>query len=40
MIFYALIGIPVNGFLFAYLGEFFGKAVSVHVNALEEKPAR
>lgn len=28
MIFYALIGIPVNGFLFAYLGDFFGKAVS------------
>lgn len=27
MIFYALIGIPVNGFLFAYLGDFFGKAV-------------
>lgn len=25
MIFYALIGIPVNGFLFAYLGDFFGK---------------
>lgn len=28
MIFYALIGIPVNGFLFAYLGDFFGKVVS------------
>lgn len=27
VIFYALIGIPVNGFLFAYLGDFFGKAV-------------
>lgn len=27
MIFYALIGIPVNGFLFAYLGDFFGKTV-------------
>lgn len=27
MIFYALIGIPVNGFLFAYLGDFFGKVV-------------
>ena len=29
MILYALLGIPVNGFLFAYLGEFFGKAVSI-----------
>lgn len=28
MIFYALIGIPVNGFLFAYLGDFFGKVVN------------
>lgn len=25
MILYALIGIPVNGFLFAFLGDFFGK---------------
>lgn len=28
MIFYALIGIPVSGILFAYLGDFFGKTVS------------
>lgn len=27
MILYALIGIPVNGILFAYLGEFFGSTV-------------
>lgn len=32
MIFYALIGIPVNGFLFAYLGDFFGKTVSNKMN--------
>ncbi|XP_055295256.1 open rectifier potassium channel protein 1 isoform X2 [Sitodiplosis mosellana] len=32
MIFYALIGIPMNGFLFAYLGDFFGK---VFVTAYE-----
>ncbi|XP_058824873.1 open rectifier potassium channel protein 1 [Topomyia yanbarensis] len=25
MIFYALIGLPVNGFFFAYLGDFYGK---------------
>lgn len=25
VIFYALVGIPLNGFLFAYLGDFFGK---------------
>lgn len=30
MIFYALIGIPVNGFLFAYLGDFFGKVVCIY----------
>lgn len=29
MILYALIGIPVNGILFAYLGEFFGSTVIV-----------
>lgn len=29
MIFYALIGIPMNGFLFAYLGDFFGKVVRI-----------
>lgn len=28
LIIYALIGIPVNGFLFAYLGDFFGKTVN------------
>lgn len=28
MIFYSLIGIPLNGFLFAYLGDFFGKVVN------------
>lgn len=28
MILYALIGIPVNGILYAYLGEFFGKTVN------------
>lgn len=30
MIVYALIGIPVNGILYAYLGEFFGKTVYQH----------
>lgn len=28
MIFYALIGLPVNGFFFAYLGDMYGKTVS------------
>lgn len=32
MIFYALIGIPVNGFLFAYLGDFFGKTVRTYTH--------
>lgn len=27
MILYALIGMPVNGILFAYLGEYFGSRV-------------
>lgn len=27
MIFYALIGLPVNGFFFAYLGDLYGKTV-------------
>lgn len=30
MIFYALIGIPMNGFLFAYLGDFFAKVVKFY----------
>lgn len=32
MIFYALIGIPMNGFLFAYLGDFFGKVVKLNIS--------
>lgn len=32
MIMYALVGIPINGFLFAYLGDFFGK---VFISAYE-----
>jgi hypothetical protein len=28
MIFYAIIGLPVNAILFAYLGDFFGKTVN------------
>lgn len=28
MIFYAIIGIPVSGMLYAFLGEFFGRVVS------------
>lgn len=32
MIVYALVGIPINGFLFAYLGDFFGKVVR-HMHA-------
>lgn len=31
MIVYALVGIPMNGFLFAYLGDFFGKVVCMAV---------
>lgn len=30
MIVYSVIGIPVNGILFAGLGEYFGKTVSLH----------
>lgn len=41
MIFYALVGIPVNGILFAYLGDFFGKTVSItfylHKNHIGER---
>lgn len=29
MIAYALIGMPVNGILYAYLGEYFGSRVSM-----------
>lgn len=38
MIVYALIGIPVNGILYAYLGEFFGKTVYQHtfMNIINE----
>lgn len=32
MIMYAIIGIPVNGILFAYLGEFFGSTVVIGDN--------
>lgn len=28
IIFYALVGLPVNAVLFAYLGDYFGKTVS------------
>lgn len=37
MIFYALIGIPVNGFLFAYLGDFFGKVFLTAYDRYKEK---
>lgn len=37
MIFYALIGIPMNGFLFAYLGDFFGKVVRISYSALDQE---
>lgn len=30
MIVYALVGIPVNGILYAYLGDYFGETVSTH----------
>lgn len=31
MIFYALIGLPVNGFFFAYLGDLYGKTVIISI---------
>lgn len=34
MIFYALIGIPVSGILFSYLGDIFSKTVRVSVNCV------
>lgn len=35
MIVYALIGMPVNGILFTYLGEFFGSRVIFPVSFLQ-----
>lgn len=34
MIFYGLFGIPINGILFANLGEFFGTTVNIFVFLL------
>lgn len=38
LIFYALIGLPLNGFVLTYLGDFFSKSVNYEAFSVTQKP--